>query len=88
MIEFGDNPREYGIPFGSWRPRQKEICEKAVNLAPGSVLLCESPTGTGKSGIPAVVSHFRPGTTVLLGTTDLQDQYALTLPMFRSIWGE
>ena len=87
-MELSDNPGDYGLPYDSWRPHQKEICEKALNLEPGGVLLCQSPTGTGKSGIPALVSHFRPGTTVLLATTDLQAQYQSTLSMFKSVWGQ
>jgi len=81
-------PQDYGLPFESWRPLQAEICERAANLEPGKVLMIEAATGYGKSAVPALISHFRPGTTVLLRTTDLQSQYVDTLPVFKSIWGQ
>jgi len=83
-----NNPQDYGLPFPEWRKYQDEICARAVDLEPGKVLMVEASTGYGKSGIPALVSHFRPGTTVLLRTTDLQSQYVNTLPVFKSIWGQ
>lgn len=87
-LTLSDNPRDYGVPYDSWRPYQKKVCEKAVNLSPSGVLMLECSTGFGKSGIPATVSHFRSGTTVLLQTTDLQAQYVNSLDMFRSVWGQ
>ncbi len=87
-IKVGSNPREYDLPFESWREHQDEVCERVVNLEPGKMLMVEMPCGYGKSGIPALVSYFRPGTTVLLRTTDLQSQYVDTLPVFKSIWGQ
>ena len=89
-ITLSDNPRDYGLPpsYESWRGKQKDACERSINLDSGSVFLCEMPTGYGKSGIPAATSYFRPGTTVLLGTTDLQAQYTNTIPFFKSVWGQ
>ena len=88
MIQLGNDPQEYGLPFPSWRPGQRDACERTLNLEPGGTLMLEQPTGAGKSGLPALVSHFRPGATVLLRTTDLQSQYTSTLPVFKSIWGQ
>jgi len=89
-IKLSDNPRDYGLPdsYKFWRENQKEACEEAVNLEPGDVLLEELVTGGGKSGVPGLVSFFRPGTTVLLASTDLQSQYSSTIPFFRNIWGQ
>ena len=87
-ITLSDNPHDYSLPFDDWYGNQKSACEVALGLDPGQVLILQGPTGTGKSGIPAFVSHFRPYTTVLTGSRDLQSQYATTLPMFDVIWGQ
>jgi len=87
-ITISNSPRDYGLPFDSWYNNQKDACEFALNLQPSQTLILEGPTGTGKSGIPALVSHFRPRTTALTHSRDLQSQYATTLPVFSVIWGQ
>jgi ATP-dependent DNA helicase DinG len=82
-----DNPSDYGLPYPEWNPRQDEMCEKALNLDEGQFLMLEAPCGLGKSGVPGLVSHFRPGTTVLVRSIDLQNQYSATIPFFKSLWG-
>lgn len=65
------------------------MMEKCVNLSEDAVLIVEAPTGAGKSGAPALTSHFRPGTTVLVRTRDLQQQYADSFQDvgFITVWG-
>lgn len=93
MTTITDDPTTYGLPFPEWWPNQVSMLEKVVNLDPGTVLFVEAPTGTGKSSCPAVVSHFRPHSTALVATRDLQQQYAdLELGAdprrgFAPIWG-
>jgi len=87
-ITLSSNPEDYGLPFEGWYGSQKDACEKALNLDPGRILIVQAPTGTGKSGLPALVSYFRPYTSALTHSRDLQSQYATTLPMFAVIWGQ
>ena len=84
MIE---SPAELGLPFPSWRPRQDEMVQEVLNLEDGETLILEAATGYGKSGIAGATSHYRPGTSVLIGTRDLQQQYVNTLPIFKAVWG-
>jgi len=87
-IILSNNPQEYGLPYTSWYPNQRELAEKAVNLKEKRVLIIEAPTGLGKSSIGVTVSHFRKGTVVLMSTRDLQQQYAQTFSNVAVIWGQ
>lgn len=87
VIKLIDSPTEYNLPFPSWNPNQKEAAEGILNLGNKQVMIVESPTGTGKSGYPALVSYFRPGTSVLVKTRDLQNQYKDTMDIFETIDG-
>jgi len=82
-----DQPADYSLPYPTWNDHQKDMCEKAVSLPEGKVLMLSAPCGIGKSGVPGLVSYFRPGTTVLVRSIDLQNQYSTTIPFFKSIWG-
>lgn len=88
MKTLTDNPRDYDVPFPSWYENQRELAQRAVNLGRNGVLVIESPTGSGKSTLPAIVSYFRPHTFSLMGTRELQVQYAQSLPMFTILWGQ
>lgn len=89
-VELSDNPADYGLPadkFPGWWPNQKRMLHASVNLEGGKLLVCESPTGSGKSLLPAVVSSFRPGVTGVVVTRDLQEQYEASFPGFAIVWG-
>jgi Rad3-related DNA helicase len=86
-IELTDNPADYGLPFTAWKPHQKKMCEAAVNLPKGSALILEGVPGSGKSGVPTLVSHFHAGATVLVSTRDLQQQYADMAEFVGCVWG-
>lgn len=83
-----DNPQDYGLPFPRWYGNQRDAAQRCVNLAKGEILVVEGPTGTGKSALPAATSHFRPGTTVLMSTRDLQAQYEASFSDFAVVWGQ
>jgi Rad3-related DNA helicase len=87
-IKLADSPRAYGLPFDDWYPNQQGLAERTVNLAKGTVLVVQSPVGSGKSTLPAVVSYFRPHTFSLMGSRELQVQYADSLPVFTILWGQ
>lgn len=88
MITLTENPNDYNLPFPDWYENQRTMAERAVNLEQGQVLFLEAPTGGGKSGTPALVSHFRPGTTVCVATRDLQEQYADSFDDVAIVWGQ
>lgn len=86
--ELCSDPHAYGLPFPDWNTNQKEACETALNLRAAEVLILELPCGGGKSGVPALVSHFRPQATILVATTDLQSQYSDSFSFMETIWGQ
>jgi len=88
VTDLAENPRTYGLDSDSWWPNQQSMIEPAIDLEPGRTLIIEAPTGTGKSFAPATVSYFRPGTTVLCSTRDLQAQYRDSFPDFAVVWGQ
>ena len=88
MITLTDNPGDYDLPFPDWYENQKQMCERTLNLDEGEILILEAPTGSGKSMNPALVSHFRRGSTVCMGTRDLQIQYRDTFPDLAIVWGQ
>jgi Rad3-related DNA helicase len=88
IVSLSNNPLEYGLPFTTWYPHQNELAEYAINLSEKKVLVVESPCGMGKSGIPLAVAHFRPGTMALMGTRDLQQQYADSFSNAVTVWGQ
>ncbi|MHA2265806.1 MAG: helicase C-terminal domain-containing protein [Candidatus Thorarchaeota archaeon] len=88
MTILSDNPKDYNLPFDAWWPNQKAATEACVNLQRGQILVSEQPTGTGKSGNPALVSRFRPGTTAFVMTRDLQTQYQQSFGDFAIVWGQ
>ena len=87
-IALSDNPRNYSLPYDSWYPNQRILAERVANLAEGKILLAESPTGTGKSPLVMVASHFRKGTVAMMSTRDLQMQYEQSFPNAAVIWGQ
>lgn len=87
QIKLTNNPRDYGLPFTEWKPHQKTMCEMAVNLPKGGALILEGVPGSGKSGVPTLISHFRESTTVLVSTRDLQQQYADMAEFVGCVWG-
>jgi len=88
MITLTDNPKDYGLPFPDWYENQKQMCERAVNLDEHETLILEAPTGSGKSSCPVLTSFFRRGSTVCMGTRDLQCQYRDTFSDIGIVWGQ
>ena len=82
-----DRPSAYHLPFHSWWKNQEQMTKEALTLSKDEVLFLEAPTGNGKSAVPALVSHFRPGTVVCVATRDLQQQYADSFDFFALVWG-
>lgn len=90
MFEAKNSPREHGLPFDSWWGHQKDVAVKIMrNIAKGKTTILESPTGSGKSLLPALASkEFSFGATVLVATRDLQQQYQDSFDWFKIVWGQ
>lgn len=91
MFKINKSPDEYGLPYENWWIGQDKIAERVLNnIYSGKTTILESPTGTGKSLLPALTTKVKvsPGnTTVLVSTRDLQQQYQDSFDWFDIIWG-
>jgi len=81
-----ENPGDLGLPFSKWRPRQREMIERALS-ADSTVTVIEAPTGYGKSAAVAAASRFGP-VMGLVGTKDLQQQYQDSFDWLQIVWGK
>jgi len=76
------------IGYSSWRPGQEDVIRRALALEPGRALVVEAPTGVGKSAVPAMLSRLGYTVTVIVGTKDLQEQYARSFFWASVVWGK
>jgi len=67
-----ERPEDYGLPHDSWRPHQLETVHWVEDGS--GVMICEQPTGSGKSAVAASQSISRR-TVSLVRTKYLQTQY-------------
>lgn len=81
-------PTELGLPYPAWRPYQAEVIAKVLDTPPSRVFVVEAPTGFGKSAVPAALSRLGLRVVVIVGTRDLQEQYAASFPWAKVVWGK
>lgn len=67
-----NTPQDYGIPHSEWREHQHETLQQI--LSSKSFVICEAPTGSGKSAFACGVSSVK-SVVVLTQTKLLQDAY-------------
>ena len=83
-----DSPRSLGLKHDKWRPNQKELIQRLLDLDK-QVALVEAPTGFGKSAVAAGLSLLCTGKVLILTKTkQLQDQYLRDFPHMRSLQGK
>ena len=89
MFQAKESPRDHDLPFDGWWGDQRSITEQVMNgIKNNRTIILESPTGSGKSLMPAMTTRIVPqGATTLVATRDLQQQYQDSFDWFDIIWG-
>ena len=89
MIIISENPADHDMPFNEWWPHQRHAAIQIADAIESGkrYIFLEGPTGTGKSGFPAILSKVMSPVTVLVGTRDQQQQYEESFDWFRVVWG-
>ena len=81
------DPADYGLPYTEWRAGQRLAIRTAVHSKTRHTVI-QSPTGSGKSTIAAMIMRLEAGRTITLtATKGLEDQYSGVFPWMFDIRG-
>ena len=79
-------PKDYGLPYPSWRPGQLEAIEE-ITYSPVNANFLSAPTSFGKSGVGFALSRALGNATILTSTKQLANQYLRDWPMLDEMKG-